>query len=259
MAFYDNVALIANRAIFTIDPLPPKEPAVPVVTQPKRKIRWFENEDDFINDNQNVVRERRSTLIRRKMSVVPEEDNDTISQTTIDTVDGGHQENKNENERVKPEEVKTNGEVKKDNKEILNESDKNKTELVKPIENSVELRKKTLQERRTPKGLTLMINRPELPVIRQNLMPKFYLDTPEENQIYYTGVSRTPSLTLTAPVKPISFEFDLKSVVQIQKDVPPPSENANKPKRTQSVKEKLLKRQSSSQSINPHNLASIHM
>lgn len=48
-------------------------------------------------------------------------------------------------------------------------------------------------------------------------MPKFYLDTPDENQMKDSSIVKTGVLVLQSPM-PADFSFDLQSVVQIEKD-----------------------------------------
>ncbi|KAK5648989.1 hypothetical protein RI129_003881 [Pyrocoelia pectoralis] len=89
----------------------------------------------------------------------------------------------------------------------------------------VKLRPKSLAERRNSRSLTLNIDRRhEIPIIRQASMPKFFIDSPDvqTDPIAF----REPSTVFTSPltVNNLSDPFDLKSVVQIEKDnrnVPP--------------------------------------
>lgn len=223
-AFYDNVAFIANRAIFTIEPVntQPK----PIVDQPKKKLRWFEAEE-----NPDDIIECRNVPQKKKMSIVHEESDSS----SIDTVDMGE-----EQKIIKDE----------------------KLPIIKPPEEkpTVQLRKKSLQQRRLSKALSLQIDpeRKELPLIRQSSVPKFYIATPELNQID-SCVARTPSITLNTPILPQihKFNYDLSSVVQIHKELQSSFNRPNKPevRRAMSLKEKI-KRQSSLISLN---LASNHM
>lgn len=78
--------------------------------------------------------------------------------------------------------------------------------------------RKSLRERRMSKSLHLKIEQPkELPLVRQQSMPKFYLDTPSlEEQV---AMYRTPTASLVSPLpKKAGFQFDLYSVVQIENE-----------------------------------------
>ncbi|XP_031344614.1 uncharacterized protein LOC116171773 isoform X1 [Photinus pyralis] len=83
----------------------------------------------------------------------------------------------------------------------------------------VKLRPKSLAERRNSRSLTLNIDRRhEIPIIRQASMPKFFIDTPE---VHTDPVAfREPSAVFISPlsVNHLSDPFDLKSVVQLEKD-----------------------------------------
>lgn len=90
---------------------------------------------------------------------------------------------------------------------------------------------KSLRERRMSKSLYLKIDQPkELPLIRQQSMPKFYLDTPSTDDEHHriitaattvtSSMFRVPSVTLTSPVVPNNssgFVYDLYSVVQMER------------------------------------------
>lgn len=84
----------------------------------------------------------------------------------------------------------------------------------------IEIRRRSLAERRLSKSLYLKIDQPkEIPIIRQQSMPKFYLDTPEERDQQHTSMFRTPSAALTSPVpKSSAFVYDLYSVVQMERE-----------------------------------------
>lgn len=99
--------------------------------------------------------------------------------------------------------------------------------------NVVKLRKKSsLMERRMSKSLSLNFgdylnhrHRSELPIIRQSSVPKFYLETPtvvdEKTSLPIdssTNLRGGPSCTLTSPIRPktFRFEYDLKSIVQME-------------------------------------------
>lgn len=68
------------------------------------------------------------------------------------------------------------------------------------------------------KSLYLKINQPkEIPIIRQQSMPKFFIDTPnEDNQ---SGAMFGTSNTLSSPVpRKSAFVYDLHSVVQMERE-----------------------------------------
>ncbi|KAL3288821.1 hypothetical protein HHI36_003269 [Cryptolaemus montrouzieri] len=93
------------------------------------------------------------------------------------------------------------------------------------LSTTTESRKKSLMERRTSKSLNLRIecvgdHCREVPIIRQNSMPKFFLETPESHQIE-SAIFKPTSSALTIPV-PVTnrhgFVYDLSSVVQMEKE-----------------------------------------
>ncbi|KAJ8938749.1 hypothetical protein NQ314_011346 [Rhamnusium bicolor] len=181
MAFYNSVSVIAGRAIVTIDPLPEKDSKLPVVQQPRR-LKWQEQiKNNTKNEDpfRSVQSARNDAIIKKSLSF--------------------------ENMLNKAE----------DPKELTENVTKSENSLAVP---RVEVRKKSLKERRMSKSLYLKIDFPkELPIIRQHSMPKFYLDTPEENQTESTLI-KTPMTALQSPmVKKEEFSYDLYSVVQIEK------------------------------------------
>ncbi|KAJ8970431.1 hypothetical protein NQ317_014983 [Molorchus minor] len=98
--------------------------------------------------------------------------------------------------------------------ELDEDISKSSTTLKKP---DVESRKKSLIERRMSKSLYLKIDYPkELPIIRQNSVPKFFLDTPEQNQTESTLI-KSPLTSLQSPMVGTEHSFDLYSVVQMEK------------------------------------------
>jgi hypothetical protein len=185
MAFYDSVSVIAGRAIVTIDPLPEEKP---IVQQPTRKLRW-----------QNYQPE--------------EEKHESISKSVPAICEMTTEEDK---ETKTEEEVRPSDEVDC----AVAKDDKPKLATLKPenLEPEVEIRRKSLKERRLSKSLYLKIDQPkEIPIIRQQSMPKFYLDTPDDQAT--TSMFRTPSVALTSPVpKSSAFVYDLYSVVQMERE-----------------------------------------
>lgn len=71
------------------------------------------------------------------------------------------------------------------------------------------------------KSLYLRLDLPnkEVPIIRQHSVPKFFLDTPEDNQTTYeSALVKNQSQVLTSPVSSASgFTYDLYSIVQMAK------------------------------------------
>lgn len=93
-------------------------------------------------------------------------------------------------------------------------------ESISSPESPVEIRKRPpLRDRRMSKSLNLKLSlSQELPIIRQNSVPKFFLDSPDEHYSEST-IFKTPLTALqSAKASSEGFTFDLKSVVQIEKD-----------------------------------------
>ncbi|KAH1015580.1 uncharacterized protein LOC109543795 isoform X2 [Dendroctonus ponderosae] len=216
MAFYDSVSVIAGRAIVTIDPLEPKrnkQAQAVVVEQPRKRLKWPEkNSKDIDPDYLNKV----------PFIMDPKEKEST------DT-DGG--ESESQQELLQKRKLIQKCQIKK-SVSFHNIPDKtassgyetdNKsksTNLIVPEDEEVTLRVgKSLRERRMSKSLSLkIVDMPkELPIIRQNSMPKFYLDTPDENQLKDSSIVKNCVLVLQSPM-PVDCSFDLQSVVQMEKD-----------------------------------------
>nr|XP_023014539.1 uncharacterized protein LOC111504253 isoform X1 [Leptinotarsa decemlineata] len=199
MAFYDSVSVIAGRAIVTIDPLPEKE-KLPIVNQPRRLNR----EDSKKKKNSS------ESAINRIPSFVLDKGSDES------TTDSDSQENIRNKEETRKTVSFENIYTKKDDEAKSPPISKAGSAYLEPPGN-VELRKKSLMERRSSKSLHLKIDFPkELPIIRQSSVPKFFVDTPEENQAPNTLI-KNPYTSLQSPmVQPQSFLYDLKSVVQIE-------------------------------------------
>lgn len=218
MAFYDSVAVIAGRAIVTIDPLPEKKnESQPVLDQPKRRLKWPEkNSKDLETDYLKKVPFIHEERLPEKEST----DTDgtcTESETQINLI-----QKKNIPRPQIKKSVSFHNIPDKTSSSSSDEEYRAKSEnLIVPEEEEVTLRRKSLKERRMSKSLSLKIGDfpKELPIIRQNSMPKFYLDTPEENQIRTSSIMPIAALALKSPMTASSeFSFDLYSVVQIEKD-----------------------------------------
>ncbi|KAJ8943008.1 hypothetical protein NQ318_008326 [Aromia moschata] len=212
MAFYDSVSVIAGRAIVTIDPLPEKTKE-PVVQQPRR-LKWQEvfSEDDNDGGAFNNI-----------PSIVTEKSGDE-STASHDSEEKMIEDEEKVNIALSVEQEINHEEIRK----LRQRADKNQTGMG-PGENTAksithlnkpdpESRKKSLMERRMSRSLYLKIDFPkEVPIIRQNSVPKFFLDTPERNQTESTLV-KSPLTSLTSPmVKSSEFSYDLYSVVQMEK------------------------------------------
>ncbi|XP_017786356.1 PREDICTED: uncharacterized protein LOC108569348 [Nicrophorus vespilloides] len=182
MAYYDNVAIIANRAIFCIEP-PKAQEEIPVVTQqPAKRQKWWQNSP---TSTPSPERPNKPIFIIHECDTSSSSANSTDSLATI-------------------------------REENLNTASLN-------IDNTlcvpVKMRKKSLHERRVSKSLTLNIDKIDMPIIRQSSFPKFYLDTPELNQVHDSSIIRSPIQALETPIQPNSeFKFDLRSVVQLEKE-----------------------------------------
>ncbi|KAJ8924135.1 hypothetical protein NQ315_006919, partial [Exocentrus adspersus] len=212
MAFYDSVSVIAGRAIVTIDPLPvkDKEP-VPVVQQPRR-LRWQEQ----------MRNPKQPPGLLDKSS-----DEGTSSDTTDNVL---RDEELLQEPKTISKEITSRKVVSFENAANVTELPKPKPEPTLNVTNltvpDVETRRKSLRERRMSKSLYLKIDFPkEVPVIRQNSMPKFFLDTPEHNQTE-SSLFRGALTSLQSPmVSNDEFSYDLYSVVQMEK-----TKNQNSPK-----------------------------
>ncbi|KAK9892298.1 hypothetical protein WA026_019102 [Henosepilachna vigintioctopunctata] len=218
MAFFDSVSVIAGRAVVTIENQPEK---TPIVQQPRLS---------YNPPTPPPLKNRGKILLER-----------SLSQSAPDIIE-------NQTKEVVPEKSESPNEIVKKLEIPVLASTKSDIDIIKPMNNSLEtvksaedlsdkpsidtlqlptvqMRKKSLMERRMSKSLYLRIECigdqcREIPIIRQNSMPKFYLGSPEDHQIE-TAVFRTPSTVLTSPV-PVTnqhgFVYDLSSVVQIEKE-----------------------------------------
>lgn len=252
MAFYDSVSVIAGRAIVTIDPLEVQKKQTPVMEQPRKRLKWPEKNSKALESN-----------YLSEMPFIKEEK--PAEKPTSDT-DGGESETQEALVQKKvPNRLHEKFQIKKSvsfhnipektSSSSGDESDyvRNKN-LVVPEEEEVTLRVgKSLRERRMSKSLSLkIIDFPkELPIIRQNSMPKFYLDTPDENQMKDSTLVKTSALTMKTPA-PAEFNFDLQSVVQLQKDIQssqakqPPAPIHRETSKLNLLKDKILLKKSKS-------------
>lgn len=90
-------------------------------------------------------------------------------------------------------------------------------ESISSQESPVEIRRKPLRERRMSKSLSLKLSlSQELPIIRQNSVPKFFLDSPGEHYSESTLVKGPLTALQSAKVRTEGFTFNLRSVVQME-------------------------------------------
>ncbi|XP_050301785.1 uncharacterized protein LOC126739984 isoform X2 [Anthonomus grandis grandis] len=228
MAFYDSVSVIAGRSIVTIDPkdtpkkkLELRQPVV-IEQQPKKRLKWPEKNSkdlgtDYLNGALFTQEEKHNNL------PTTDSEGSNESETQQKLIQKKSPQKLTEKFPIKKS-VSFHNIPDKTSSSSGEESDcKTKSDsLTVPEEEEVTLRGKSLRERRMSKSLSLKIGdfHKELPIIRQNSMPKFYLDTPDENQLKdSTLVKSTPLQALKSPMTSSSeFNFDLYSVVQIEKD-----------------------------------------
>lgn len=298
MAFYDSVAVIAGRAIVTIEPLPEKFPSdkQPIIKQPSRsKVRWLGEEDEENKTNEekskqfasngnipnililedvidgkdllNTVEEtpvsKETPEYKEKEKEGIKEENDVnhkcevrfrnqrrknashefispdLSQMDIYQKNENSQnvENQSQSNETLASDTSTDNKPKPnehlflkkgESQDRLNKTSdlsttksESKDNLLKP-EEPVKIRKKSLKERRMSKCASLNfdhIYKLELPMVKQNSMPRFYLDTPDDHQLD-SAIARAPSIALSSPIQPKSekFSYDLRSIVEIQKE-----------------------------------------
>ncbi|KYB26400.1 uncharacterized protein LOC103313705 isoform X2 [Tribolium castaneum] len=192
MAFYDSVSVIAGRAVVTIDPLPEEKP---IVQQPTRRLRW---------ENEQLGQNRWEKLSKSVPAI-------------FDAAKKEEEREKIEAEKRAEDEGNSGQNPEPEPRDSV---DKPKLETLKPENLVPEIRRRSLAERRLSKSLYLKIDQPkEIPIIRQQSMPKFYVDTPEERDQQHTSMFRTPSSALASPVpKSSAFVYDLYSVVQMERE-----------------------------------------
>lgn len=208
MAFFDSVSIIAGRAIVTIDPLPEKQKELPVIHQPKR-IKWFEVEDDDNEENADKFNNKDNIPVINAHKVDSDSDKQdhVSSKNALNLSVKTHDSNDSIFEKA----------VKARDQRSPSVSKLNRAQTLAVIRNDddIQMRKKGLRERRMSRSQTFNFNNNiELPLIRQASMPKFYLDTPDYTD---SAVVKTPGTALS-PVPTFRFDFDLRSVVQLEKD-----------------------------------------
>lgn len=216
MAFYDSVSVIAGRAIVTIDPLPErKKETEPVVDQPRKKLKWPEKNSRGLEPN---YLKKVPFIYKEKL---PEKESTDTDGAESETHTKLIQKKLLHKAQIKKS-VSFHNIPDKTSSSSSDEEYRAKSEnLIVPEEEEVKLRKKSLTERRMSKSLSLKIGDfpKELPIIRQSSVPKFYLDTPEENQFKSSAIVPNSAMILKSPMAASSeFNFDLYSVVQIEKD-----------------------------------------
>lgn len=201
MAFYDSVSVIAGRAVVTID-LPEKHDKTPIIVQPRRR--------------HTLVKKSKS---QSSINNIPEVVLDLDSDKRYESL--GHEAERDEEYLSSVKKTVSFGDISKEklNQEynLAHTSAISETTFL-ALPTNVELRKKSLSERRQSRSLHIKIDSPkEIPIIRQSSVPKFFLDTPEMNQTE-SSLVKTPLASLQSPmICKDGFCYDLKSVVQIEK------------------------------------------
>lgn len=210
MAFFDSVSIIAGRAIVTIDPLPEKQKEHPVVHQPKR-IKWFEVGDDDKTNEENDEKSNNKENIPVMNANSAHSDSDKQDNVSSKNALNLSVQTLNLKDSTFEKAVKTR------DQRSPSVSKLNRAQTLAVIRNDddIQMRKKGLRERRMSRSQTFNFNNNiELPLIRQASMPKFYLDTPDYTD---SAIAKTPGTALS-PVPTSRFDFDLRSVVQLEKD-----------------------------------------
>lgn len=258
MAFYDSVAVIAGRAVVTIDPLPEKSKSTVIQQQPTKRLRWWEDERNEKGKEPTVA------------SITEEKSDGSISSDEgIEIKHTGSFSADDEKPAEKEEELEKLDVRNNQRSPSVNKLSRAQTLAV--IDDGK--RGLKLRERRMSRSQTFNFNTgAELPLVRQLSMPKFYLDTPDVQQTDLL-MGKSPTSTALSPVQPGigQFNFDLRSVVQMEKDkekekgdvkssVPVHGEPDHRSSRLAQIREKLnplkIKRQHSMTNV-PN--SSIHM
>ncbi|CAG9835913.1 unnamed protein product [Diabrotica balteata] len=219
MAFYDSVSVIAGRAIVTIDPLPEKKDKSPIIVQPRRR-------------NTIIQKSKSQSSIPNIPSVIldphfEERGYDSLGSDTTHL------------NPLEPEFQDNSAAVKK----TVSFGDITDTKLENTIANTAAqsentflspppvmgVPRKSLMERRQSRSLHLKINYPkEVPIIRQSSVPKFFVDTPEDNQ-QDSVLVKSPLAALQSPmICKDKFCYDLKSVVHMEDEKIKQAEHARK-------------------------------
>ncbi|CAG9856226.1 unnamed protein product [Phyllotreta striolata] len=206
MAFYDSVSVIAGRAIVTIEPLPEKKKKQPPDYQ------------------SGLPRQRALAKSKSQSSVAGAPD--LVLVTDEDDIGLSCKWKEDDCPAIKnrPSPIKKTvsfGDITADKsttpKPIAEITSTSTSDVLSPPSN-VELRRKSLSERRQSRSLHLRIDQPkEVPIIRQSSVPKFFLDTPDALQAE-SSLVRAPLTSLQSPrICGDGFCYDLKSVVQIER------------------------------------------
>lgn len=211
MAFFDSVSIIAGRAIVTIDPIPEKTKQPPVVHQPKR-IKWFVQDDDKKNEEND-----KKSNNKENIPVINTNNADSDSDKQ-DDVSSKNSLNLSVNTQGSKDSILEKPGQRRDQRSpSVSKLNRAQTLAVIRNDDDIQMRKKGLRERRMSRSQTFNFNynnNIELPLIRQSSMPKFYLDTPDQTD---SAMVKTPGTALS-PVPTTRFDFDLRSVVQLEKD-----------------------------------------
>lgn len=210
VAFWDSVAVIANRAVVTIQPLPNKNTDEPI--------------------KQNFEKQRKKTVTDFPGNQITKPETPPIKSSIKLTVT-----------EPTPDKEKTKVRKQSAIEEIIENRGRSESNAEE------KLRKKSLKERRkSAAGLTLKLDNDfhEIPVIRQSSMPRFFIETPDIDS-KHGNYSGERSSVLVSPVigNSPTFNYDLKSIVQIEKELQatskPCTPKPNRSSRFTQVKKKL--------------------
>lgn len=210
LAFYDSVSVIAGRAVVTIEPISDKKP---IIVQPRLQHHldgWNDDSFIFTRSEPTIVQIENAKNKYPKFTISPcstEESLEPVFDTSKSLDD-----------------LKTFNEHRETQYNMGGSSPQLKLGLSNNLHVPDTNRRKSLLERRMSKSLHLIIEndreKDELPIIRQQSMPKFFIGAPEEHQIENTAF-KTPSSALSCPVPAYNkkgFVYDLSSVVQLEKE-----------------------------------------
>ncbi|XP_065168532.1 uncharacterized protein [Atheta coriaria] len=225
MAFYDNVAMIANRSIFIIEPKDNRvaSPTNYKSTQRPKSVHVDHSlhQEIFFDNDAKVITEQ------PKFSIAGSNSSLDLSKSEPDLTPPTYAQTKakREAETFKniPLITNTNTTSLSSLATISEDHEANPHLLSIPHSATstglVKMRKKSLHERRVSKSLTLDIDtkRQEVPIIRQSSFPKFYIDTPEANQ-NTSSIAPAAIQALETPVVANNFKFDLQTVVQLENE-----------------------------------------
>lgn len=220
VAFWDSVAVIANRAVVTIQPLPNKntDETIKQIGQPGSKGTNFEKQ--------------------RKKTVTDFPGINKITKPETPPIKSSIKINVTE---ATPDKEKSNIRKQSAIVELIESRGRSESNAEE------KLRKKSLKERRkSAAGLTLKLDNDfhEIPVIRQSSMPRFFIETPDIDS-KHGNYSGERSSVLVSPVigNSPTFSYDLKSIVQIENELKanskPCTPKSNRSSRLTQVKKKL--------------------